>query len=252
MSIIDRDYYGYHNLPINMSITTISATCKLGVTLHLDNIAIYQVLDREYICSIKFGPIYRTILCDDKYTAQNFYNQLSLKMISFEKKIHIKLFRNGSVQMSGFKSIDQFNDVLTKLLYILDNRLYIINNNKPSILNFNIVMINTNTSVDMKISRYKLSRLLKSNILSISDDKLALISNIDCIFEPSIHSNVIIKFEYNNKTISIFVFQSGKIIITGSLLYTDIIFANEFIIELLCNNKYKIEINKLAIKKLIL
>ena len=95
-------------------------------------------------------------------------------------KINIKLFKNGSVQMSGCKSVKNINIVLNKLIYKLkeikaimdDGKLNIIKfidePDKITILNFKIDMINSNYKVNMQIDRSKLfSLLLKKKIMFI-------------------------------------------------------------------------------------
>ena len=59
-------------------------------------------------------------------------------------------------------------------------------------------------------------------------------ANIRCTYEPCIHACVNIKYNYKNKeTISIFVFESGSIIITGAKTKNHIIEAYKFITKIL-------------------
>jgi thiol:disulfide interchange protein len=67
-------------------------------------------------------------------------------------------------------------------------------------------MINTNFNILFQINRTKLFQLLLDN-------------NIDVSFDPIIHACVNIKYHLannKNKTISVFVFESGSITIAGS------------------------------------
>ena len=152
-------------------------------------------------------------------------------------KINLKLFKNGSVQMSGCKSLKNINIVLNKLLIKLKEIKARIEDNKIvekkfvdkidllCINSFKIDMINSNYKVNMQIDRSKLFSLL-------------LKKKIKASFEPCIRACVIIKQtpEVDNdeqKEISIFVFQKGNIIITGARRKSHILSAYKYINNIL-------------------
>ena len=96
--------------------------------------------------------------------------------------------------------------------------------NVNNIYNIKIVMINSNFKMKFKIDR--------ENLYQIVNDK-----KIECSYEPCTHACVNIKYIYKNiKKISIFVFESGAIIITGANNSDHILEAYNFINELLKNN----------------
>ena len=71
-------------------------------------------------------------------------------------------------------------------------------------------MINSNCRVPFKINRDVLFQILKSE-------------KIKCRYDPNSHACVNIRHDINsNDTVSIFVFQSGSIIITGGKTISDI------------------------------
>lgn len=132
----------------------------------------------------------------------------------------MKLFKNGSVQMSGCKSLKNINIALNKLIFKLKEVKGKIENDKIvektfidepeniSVNDFKIDMINSNYRVNMMIDRDKLYNLL-------------LKKKINSSYEPCIRACVIIKFvpEEDNidmKKVSVFIFQKGNIIITGA------------------------------------
>jgi TATA-box binding protein (TBP) (component of TFIID and TFIIIB) len=153
----------------------------------------------------------------------------------------MKLFKNGSVQMSGCKSIYNINVALNKLIFrlkeikakiennIIIEKLFIEDAQSLDIKNFKIDMINSNYQVNIHIDRIKLYNLL-------------LKKKIKSSYEPCIRACVIIKYtpEENNiecKEISIFIFQKGNIIITGARSKHHIISSYEHINNILINHR---------------
>jgi len=119
------------NLPKGINISTMCASCKLNTRLNIPNIEKYLLLNQDDILTVKKSKdIMRTLIAVKnkpkrikkldtksklKDTSKNhFYNQITVvvrvtngqvKDINEVPKINMKLFRNGSVQMSGCKSI---------------------------------------------------------------------------------------------------------------------------------------------------
>lgn len=259
-------------LPNGVSISTMCASSKLGTILNISNIEKYLELNmNDILCIDPKNDRKRTLIPDKKKNKRekkikiikhekenklnHFYNQITVIIrIGYgpiedwdtEPKINLKLFKNGSIQMSGCKSIKNINIVLNKLLYKLQLVKAKIENGKIieinyvecienlKINNFKIDMINSNYKVNMQIDRAKLfSLLLKKKIKSS--------------FEPCIRACVIIKYtpKLDNdelKEITIFVFQKGNIIITGARRKSHIITAYNYINNILLTHSE--EINK--------
>ena len=260
---IDVDKSEINNLPAGMGVSTMCASCKLNTLVNIVNIEKYFQLNSDDILTVKMNKErLRTIILTKKKpkrqrknenklihkdtTKNYFYNQITVVMridsgpcqdLNDAPKINIKLFKNGSVQMSGCKSVKNINIVLNKLIYKLkeikaimdDGKLNIIEfidePNKITVLNFKIDMINSNYKVNMQIDRDKLYNLL-------------LKKKIKSSYEPCIRACVIIKFtpcEQNSefKEVSIFVFQKGNIIITGARSRSHIISSYEYMNNIL-------------------
>uniref|UniRef100_A0A6C0DAS2 Uncharacterized protein n=1 Tax=viral metagenome TaxID=1070528 RepID=A0A6C0DAS2_9ZZZZ len=254
------------NLPVGVTISTMCASCKLGTELNIVNIEKYLQLNIDDILCVKMNDEkIRTLIPDKKKNKRDkkldnpkkqgnhFYNQITVvirighgPIIDWEKeqKINLKLFKNGSVQMSGCKTIKNINIVLNKLLFKLkeikakieDGKIvekkFVDNISNLGINYFKIDMINSNYKVNMQIDRAKLySLLLKKKIKSS--------------FEPCIRACVIIKQtpEIDNddlKEISIFIFQKGNIIITGARRRTHILSAYKYINNILVTHSDEI------------
>jgi TATA-box binding protein (TBP) (component of TFIID and TFIIIB) len=268
---IDWDNYEYNdflnikqnkieNLPDGLCISTMCSTCKLNTKLNITNIQSYLQLNPNDILSIEKDTI-KSLITKSKYKKKKkedtqkksgtyFYNQITVdirithgetKNLDKEPKINVKLFKNGTIQMSGCKSINDTNIILNKLLYrlkeikaILEDgkiieKLFIEDYDSIAITDFNIYMINTNYRLNLLIDRPKLYNLL-------------LKKKIKTIYEPCNRACVIIKYtpSLNNaeeKEVSIFIFQEGNIIITGARSISHILSAYNYTNNILLTHK---------------
>ena len=218
---IDIKTYKMDSIPDNVTISTITVNCNLNTLMLLDNISNYIPIDLDNIIAIKSGK--NSILrCvdnqQDKFKSinknykRNFYNQLTtIIKVSDDKYINIKLFKNGSIQMTGCKSLIDINISINKLISRLKSTLIIDDNiitfveniDNIKVINFKIDLINSNFGINYKINREQLYNIL------IKQNVLCRISSIQaCInIKHKIISNNIVIY------ISIFIFQTGNIII---------------------------------------
>lgn len=251
----------------NITISTITLDCKLHTLIDVDKFAKNVILKEDEIVSVKFGnrkdsATNRTIVIlksKKKPSNKNFYNQVTILMKPtnnpIRNYINIKVFKNGSLQMTGCKDMDDFNNVTNTLINILKRgkdiknkkgklvHINFINNpEKIGIYDVKIRMINSNFKVNYKIDRKKLFKLLRKNHKSSTKDKE--IGYVECKYEPTGgHSCVNIKYQYDEKSKpSIFVFQTGAIIITGAKTLDHIIKAYHFINKILNSYYDKIRI----------
>ena len=258
------------NLPNGISISTMCASCKLNTRLNIPNIEKYLLLNSEDILTVKMNKErMRTLIAiknkpkrmkkietktKQKDTSKNhFYNQITVvvrvsqgpvKDLNEVPKINMKLFRNGSVQMSGCKSIKNINIALNKLISKLkeikakieDNAIvektFIEEPDNITVKDFKIDMINSNYKVSMQLDRDKLYNLL-------------LKKKVKSSYEPCIRACVIIKYvplveNIEQKEVSIFVFQKGNIIITGARSQSHIISSYNYMNEILLTHKDEI------------
>ena len=278
MAIVKDTYIDYlnvekneiKNLPSGISISTMCATCKLNTKLDITNIQKYLKLDKDSILTVKMNnDDIRTLVPKKKEkkrikvvdpnvkvkdTSKNhFYNQITVvvrtnedtkdnivKDLNDAPKINMKLFKNGSVQMSGCKSLKNINIALNKLIFKLkeikakfeDGRIvekrYIEDHESITVRDFKINMINSNYEVNMQIDREKLYNLLTKKKIKSS-------------YEPCIRACVIIKYapieeNVENKEVSVFVFQKGNIIITGARNRSHIISAYDYMNKILLDH----------------
>jgi len=247
---IDNLTLSLDDLPVNMSISTISVTGKINCKMVLENIDKYMNLSDDGILSVKYNGKIRPkqLKSRKKKEVRCFENQLTMEVrVHGDKKINVKIFKNGSFQMTGCKSIKDCNTVLNRLICKLKNTYAIIDPETDQIVDkcfmedissegikvngFKIDMINSNFRVPYSVNREVLYNIL-------------LEQKINCRYEPCIHACVNIKYpivnDPNNKVVSIFVFQSGNIIITGARTREQINSSYNYIMDILTKHHDRI------------
>ena len=241
LDLINWKKHEVDNLPNGVSISTMCCSAKIGCEISIENIQDYLQLNKNDVLSVKVNDSkIRTLLeqkvknrrkkkVTKKGKTQKFYNQITVVIrigsgstedINKEKSINVKLFKNGSIQMSGCKRIEEVNTVINKLIYRLkevkgkkiedkiEQIKFVDDSSKVNVNSFKIDMINSNYQVNLQIDRSKFYKLLLKKKISAS-------------YEKCIRACVIIKYSppVDNeleKEISVFVFQKGNIIITGA------------------------------------
>tara|TARA_Y100000389_G_scaffold17613_1_gene15378 strand:- start:11200 stop:12453 length:1254 start_codon:yes stop_codon:yes gene_type:complete len=183
--------------------------------------------------------------------------------LDFAVEINMFMFTSGKIKIAGCtresqiqKSVDILNKGISFYRKEVCNLFGI--DNKISIMTKLPVMINSDFASNFNIKRYELDSLVR--------DKYDLISS----FEPCTHPAVIIKYYHNKinpthtgkclckqlfgntymcagrgngngsgecKTVTILVFQSGKVILTGAREISQVSNAYQFISNILIDNK---------------
>lgn len=264
--LIDVDKLEINNLPSGVKVATMCSSCFLGTKLNLDNIEKYLNLNESDILTVKRTKESVRSLIELKKPSKrvntnqkknengnNFYNSITLivrvnegptQNINLEPKINIKLFKNGSLQMSGCKNIENVNKVLGKVLMrlrqvkgkledgVIKEITFVEELDKFDIYNFKIDMIYCNYRISIQIDREKLHELLKKK-------------KVKCIYEPCSRACVIIKYtptvdNVDNKEVSIFIFKKGNIIITGARSKAQVIEAYNYINNILITHSDEI------------
>jgi TATA-box binding protein (TBP) (component of TFIID and TFIIIB) len=264
---LNTDVNEIKNLPNGISISTMCTSCKFDTKIDINNIEKYLQLNQDDILTVKRNKeSMRSLITvkikpkrmkkielkvPKKDTSKNsFYNQITVVVrvdqgpvddLNLVPKINLKLFKNGSVQMSGCKSIKNINIALNKLLIRLKEvkakfeagaiieKAFVEDISSLKVKDFKIDMINSNYQVSMQIDRAKLYNLLQKKKIKSS-------------YEPCIRACVIIKYipEKDNKEmkeVSVFIFQKGNIIITGARSQSHIISAYNYMNDILLTHK---------------
>jgi len=250
-------------LPHDLKISTMTVTCNFDCQFNIVNIGKFLPLTKDNIYSIKFGNDPADMRCIDpnfgkkikKKKKKNkvkkmFYNQATIKIITKYKvkPTNVKLFKNGAIQMTGCISIENALQVLRVLCNSLLENIYttktlgtqggvgditlvdfVSNREKLDVLqvrDFKINMINSNLNIGYKVDRAYLYQIL-------------LKRGVECTYEPCVHACVNLRYslkKVKNKKLSIFIFESGAVIITGATNNDHLIEAHSFITKILCEN----------------
>lgn len=183
------------------------------------------------------GESHRDALTNRKITNKSFFNQSTLVVRRAVpqgfKEVNIKLFGNGSVQMTGINSEEFARETLEWLIRECE-KLSETPFTKPPVVNkMNIQMINSDFSLGVPLQSEVIHQILR--------DEYGLFS----IFEKTLYQGVDTKYYYNKgrpagstpgvcdcetlcsgqgdgngvgqcKRITISIFQTGNIIITGA------------------------------------
>jgi TATA-box binding protein (TBP) (component of TFIID and TFIIIB) len=182
--------------------------------------------------------------------------------ITNNRNIHVKLFSNGTMQITGCKTIYNFVEVMKilcrKLLEIKFTYNLITKKTvkktfvtEPDNIIVEIIgalqirMINSNFHIGFMIDRVILYKLL-------------LEKKYECNYDQCSHAAVNLKYKCEGEDVSIFIFESGSIIITGAKNKNHICESYNFIVTFLHDNYnliVKRDINKFLqrpdIKKII-
>lgn len=245
---LDNEKYNFKELPKELMISTMTIVCKTKVLFNIENINKELKLDENKILSIKCNGKERTLIKSTRKRKmkiqkekKNFYNQVSICVkINDNKNVNIKLFINGSIQITGSKTFEHVVIGITKLFDEIRNKKYVDNLDElyiDKIFDFKIAMINSNFKIGFEIEREKLYYLIKKNTKYV------------CVYDPNYHACVDIKFEIDDKIVSIFVFESGSIVITGARNCSHITNSYNFIYEFLIENYLILVKNKYIMTK---
>jgi len=153
-----------------------------------------------------------------------FYNQVT---ITYKCDINkttksIKVFPNGSIQIAGCSNIMNCERVLLQLQTILNHILGV----DVTLDSFRVVMINSNFSLNYIVHLVEIEDTFSSNDL------------FDVSYEPDKYSAVKIKFQPANdmKRVTVSIFSTGKVIITGAETLKEIAYSYRIINEMISQN----------------
>ena len=238
----------------NVRISTMTAICKITDEIKLDNlynsIEINDMIKYvQYKSDMSKGYSEKALKKTRKKTVRKmFFNQITMHIFN-EKLINVKVFNNGKIQMTGLKNPNQGKktiDILIKELSKLNNEETPIFEGDLNISDYDIVLINSDFDIKYKVDREKLHRELIN---------LGIYSS----FEPIMYPGVNMKYYFNTafknngvcncsnicngkgrcngdgdcKKITIAIFNSGKIIITGGRSEPQIVESYNYIYNLL-------------------
>ncbi len=246
----------------NLHISAMVQIGRLNTEINLENLASKLDINKN-ILYVEYGPLINKGENDKKLSKKKqenkkyFYNQLTIHIfndLKQNKRVNAKIFNNGRVQMTGINS----DEIGKTTMNIIKSELNKLINEKDIFINFKdkdiqeigsleTVLINSDFDIKSNVNREALHRLvIKNDYLSSYEPCNYPGVNIKYYYNPLINNNGICNCECpcngkgkNNdcKKITIVVFKSGKIIITGGRSKKHIQIAYEFITDFIDKNK---------------
>jgi TATA-box binding protein (TBP) (component of TFIID and TFIIIB) len=252
--------------PSELRISTMTAVCSINSDINLEVISKYLPIDNnityiEYANNPIRGKKVKSISEKKANKKRIFFNQITIIVKNEGLFSNIKLFNNGSMSMTGLKNPDVGQQSIKLLLDKLQYTKGLINGEEKFALekqkckhgNFDIVLINSDFYAGFEIKRNELHQLLISNY------------NIFSSYEPCIYPGVNSKYYWNKeykgmeydgkcmctvpcngkgtgngngdcKKITIAIFQSGSVIITGARNLDQVKDAYKFINNVFANH----------------
>lgn len=177
--------------PSWLKITTITMVANIGKPFNLDAMREADGIEM----GIGGQPFKWTL------TPTKFMNQITVGYTDDRSKKSIKLFPNGAVQVAGCSDLIDCSRIRDQLNVLIKE----FNPEGGYIKEFEIVMINTNFTMSHRLD------LFNKVITEFSDYPLN--------FRPEEYSGVIIKVPSStkgNKPVTVSVFASGAVIVTGA------------------------------------
>jgi TATA-box binding protein (TBP) (component of TFIID and TFIIIB) len=237
--------------PSKPVIATMTLISEINANIDLLNFSKYLTLDKNSIISVKFNKdselIERSLepsqpIKKKKKPKKYFYNQCTI-IIKCEnnKKVNLKLFLNGKIQMTGCKSTVDANNALDILRLELLSEKYILTNNK--IIKKEII---DNTNFIINDPSIALINCVFHSGLNINRDILhQLLINtyhIPATYQPIIYVGINSKYiPTSGNKVSILIFQTGKIILTAGKTMKDIEESFDYICNILRTHQSEIE-----------
>jgi TATA-box binding protein (TBP) (component of TFIID and TFIIIB) len=239
----------------DLRISTITSVLKLSQIIDLEKIYKQLPISEKYIPYIEYGcnnpprgfSEKSLIKKRKKKQKKIFYNQATIHVIHDGKIMNVKLFNNGRIQITGLKNENQAVKLIKRLIQYFKD--FDVMGDYTELIENKIVLINSDFDLGFEINREKLHYEIIENDIYSS-------------YEPCIYPGVNIKYFINTnntcgicgcenmcngkgngcgdgdcKKVTIAVFKSGKVIITGGQNQEQIIESYRFITNFIQNKK---------------
>lgn len=266
MSDVQLEYHKQHYksllnndlLPPDLNIITITITCNFDTIFNKENIWKYIDINPNKVKEIKCGgndseyirPKRAVKKQRKKKEKKNikpkrtktFFNQVTAIVKGDEGYVNVKIFENGSLQMTGCKCINDCISAVNNLCEALQVKKAILDQQtfktiimKPFATNLNNIKLSNmkNLKISMVNCVFDINFMInREKIYKIAKDK-----GFKCKYDLKRHCSTDIYFKYTEtKEIACFVFRSGKVMITGGTTTNQIVEAYYFIKKLLLDN----------------
>ena len=216
----------------HLRVSTITSVLKISTDIDLKKIY-KSVPITDYIPFIEYGSdnppkgFSKKLLKKTRKKTKKkiFYNQATIHVVHDNKIMNVKLFNNGKIQITGLKGVNQAPILINNLIEYF--KVLSVFEEDTNLINHRLVLINSDFDLGYSINR----EVLHTEIID---------AGLYSSYEPCIYPGVNIKYFMNTnnfdgicccenmcngkgnadgdgdcKKVTIAVFKSGKVIITG-------------------------------------
>lgn len=244
------------NLPKELSISTMTGSCKLPVSFNVPNIAKYLPLSSSFILGVKCGnsgrsdvgaishnkikqhadpiEVERMMIPIKKKSSKkkivkksikNFYNQATIVINSPQQnvpkgiiKLNIKVFKNGAFQFTGCKKISYIVWALDNLLSIFNEGVDVIENGETVKKTFAYPQCFLHI---LNIYKFRISMINSNFVIGFMIDREKVFNKMiadkyDCSFDPARHAGVHVRYTIDKTIKPLSIFIFDK----GSIIIT--------------------------------
>ena len=187
----------YRANPSWVKVTTITITSSFNKPVNLDVIRAHFSTNKTMYIKTKCSD-YRFMW---KISDTSFFNQVSIYCDDHRSRKSVKFFPNGSIQVAGCCDMMDCERVLKQINCVVSH----ITHQRMHAVDYTVHMINSNFSINRFVNL--------NNIMSAF-----MARGHDVTFNPDRYSAVKIKLKPfgTDRTVTVSIFNSGKIIVTGA------------------------------------
>jgi TATA-box binding protein (TBP) (component of TFIID and TFIIIB) len=209
-----RNSISEEHRPSWIKITTITMVSKSTVTIDIHKLR--EIFNKLGSIKVKIKGC-KSEGFEWKLKPTTFYNQITLGYVDQYTTKSIKVFPNGSIQVAGCSDLFDCMRIIGQLSFLFKELLQM--ENPVPIDSYKVVMINSNFSLNYNVNLIRIAEHFASNgIFNVS-------------FEPDRYSAVMVKFKpaSDMKEVSVSIFSTGKIIVTGAETLKEIVYTYNII-----------------------
>lgn len=216
--------FNENNLPNKVNIATITLHGYLkDVIINFENI-IENLEINEKICSMEYKDKIKCfndikISKTRKKKKSNFQNSMSLYILG-NKLIHINLFKNGTLHITGAKSIIDVDKAINNLFISIqkDNEKYKFYTGELELYKLKISMINVNIPLEYEINKDIFKKIL-------------LDKKYNCCFNKT--QNISLKYTTSSKNTVTTIIHKNSLIMSRCINENDITETYYYILDIL-------------------
>lgn len=221
-----------NKMNINLNISTITMIAELSICA-IDLKAFYNYISKQSNIIVKYSDNNKDFVVTKRgKKKRNFFNQVTINYSDITKK-SIKVFLNGKIQITGIIAMYEFEMIMKRLCKWISN----VSKEQVDIKSYKIAMINSNFNIKWYIDLSKLNKIFEETI------------NVLSRYEPDTYPAINLKYMENEVNVSMFIFNSGNVVITGAKSINEVKSAYIFIISILNRHKDAIYVKENEIIK---